>query len=62
MKWRKEARDQDKASRPQGRVRKNNTSFLVKFSALVFIAMSSELTIGDNSDEFTFFRFFLEFG
>ena len=39
-----------------------NTSFLVKFSARVFIAMSSEFTFGDNSDEFFIFRFFPEFG
>ena len=30
-----------------------------KFSAPVFLAMSSEFTFGDNSDEFTIFRFFL---
>ena len=40
----------------------NNTSILVKFSARVFIAMSSEFTFGDNSDEFSIFRFFPEFG
>ena len=41
---------------------KNNTSFWSKFSARVFIAMSSEFTFGDNSDEFSIFRFFPEFG
>ena len=40
----------------------NNTIFSVQFSARVFIAMSSEFTFGDNSDEFTTFRFFFEFG
>ena len=39
-----------------------NTSFLVKFSARVFVEMSSEITFGDNSDEFSIFRFFPEFG
>ena len=36
----------------------NNTSFFVKFSAKVFIAMSSEFTFGDNSDEFYMFSDF----
>ena len=40
----------------------NNTSFLVKFSAQVIIAMSSEFTVGDKSDEFTIFQNFPEFG
>ena len=40
----------------------NNTSLLVKFQARVFIAMSSEFIFGDNSDEFSIFRFFHEFG
>ena len=34
--------------------------FLVKFSARVFIAMSSEFTFGDSSDEFCIFRFFID--
>ena len=33
----------------------NNTIFWSKFSARVFIAMSSEFTFGDNSDEFSIF-------
>ena len=33
--------------------------FLVKFSVRVFIAMSSDFTFGDNFDEFSIFRFFL---
>ena len=37
----------------------NDTSFLVKFQARVFIAMSSEFKFGDNSDEFSIFRFFI---
>ena len=37
----------------------NNASFLVKFSARVLNAMSSEFTFGDNSDEICIFRFFL---
>ena len=36
----------------------DNTSLLVKFSARVFIAMSSEFKFGDNTDEFSIFRFF----
>ena len=40
----------------------NNTIFWSKFSARVFIAMSSEFTFGDNSDEFPIFRFFPQFG
>ena len=41
----------------------NNISFFfVKFSARVFITMSSGFMFGDSSDEFTIFRYFLEFG
>ena len=36
----------------------NNTSFWSKFSARIFIAMSSEFTFGDISDEFSFFPIF----
>ena len=43
-------------------IAENNTSFLVKFSGRVFLAMSSESTFRDNSDEVTIFRFFPEFG
>ena len=34
-------------------------SLLVKFSARILIAMSSEFTFGDNSDEFYHFSIFL---
>ena len=37
----------------------NNTSFWSSFQHEFFVAMSSEFTFGDNSDEFTIFRFFL---
>ena len=39
-----------------GHIAENNTFFVIKFSARVFIAMSSEFTFGDNSDEFCIFR------
>ena len=32
--------------------------FLIKFSARIFSAMSSEFTFGENSDDFTIFRLF----
>ena len=38
-------------SQPEAIIVENNTSFSVKFSARVFIAMSSEFTFGDNSDK-----------
>ena len=34
----------------------NNTSFLVKFSARVFLSMLSECTFGDNSDKLSIFQ------
>ena len=36
-------------------IAENNTSFSVKFSARVFLSMSSEFTFGDNSDKFSIF-------
>ena len=40
----------------------NNTSFSVKFSARVFLSMSSEFTFGDNSDKSSIKKKFYEFG
>ena len=40
----------------------NNASFLVKFSARVLNAMSSEFTFGDKPDEFSVFQIFPELG
>ena len=60
MKWRSvRSRQSVQTSRVSA---ENNTSVLIKISARVFIVMSSEVTLGDNCDEFTIFRFFPEFG
>ena len=60
MKWRNaRSRQSVQSSRVSA---ENNTSFLINFSARFLIVMSSEVTFGDNSDEFTIFRIFPEFG
>ena len=38
----------------------DNSSFSSNFQQEFFLAMSSEFTFGDNSDEFIIFRFFLD--
>ena len=45
-------------------IAENIASFQPEFSARVFVTMSSEVTLGDNTLEFSIFRFFFftEFG
>ena len=46
-------------SRPQGGVRRITEVFSQVFSKSFFIAKSSEVTFGDNSDEFCIFQIFM---
>ena len=62
MKWREEVWESRQSVQTSMGSADNDTRFLVKFQARVFIAMSSEFKFGGNSDEFSIFRFFHEFG